>query len=120
MFQAKIDHAADRQRKKIRIRKHALAGQIFVRTSRVVEDAGSLINGKSMSSSICRLPSWDQIRSYSRRASSLCRMRRPFGAQHAGDIQDIPRWRDRSDPESCINRCASTRRCSLDRVAALA
>ena len=41
------------------------------RTSRASRTSGSVIKGKSMSSSICRLPIWDQIRSYSRRTSSL-------------------------------------------------
>ena len=36
----------------------------------VASSAGSLISGRSISSSIVRLPSCDQIRSYSRRTSS--------------------------------------------------
>ncbi len=46
------------------------APNTLVRTSRVAREAGSVIMGRSTSSSIGRLPSCDQIRSYSRRASS--------------------------------------------------
>ena len=45
-------------------------GRSSVSTSMVASDAGSVISGRSMRSSIGRLPSCDQIRSYSRRASS--------------------------------------------------
>ena len=54
-----------------------------VRISRVASEAGSLIKGSSTSSSIVRLPSCDQIRSYSRRACS---------SVGCGD-QSMPRWR---------------------------
>jgi MFS family permease len=43
----------------------------LVKTSRVAIDAGSLIKGKSTSSSMARLPSWSQTRSYSRRTCSF-------------------------------------------------
>src|SRR6202051_4192845 len=46
------------------------AANTLVRTSRVARQTGSVIMGRSMSSSIGRIPSCDQIRSYSRRASS--------------------------------------------------
>src|SRR6202035_3391419 len=46
------------------------AGAIFVKTSIVARDAGSVIKGSSSMSSIERVASCSQIRSYSRRTSS--------------------------------------------------
>src|SRR6202167_4645771 len=46
------------------------AANTLVRTSRVAREAGPVITGRPTSSLVGRLAGWDQLRSYSRRASS--------------------------------------------------